>query len=518
LGGEVIHSNVSARETDRSLVLIVAYEARSHIAGVLDRFPAFIWNNPAWEVLCIDDASTDDTARVAAAWGQANKARNLRVLRNLVNQGYGGNQKLGYHYAIDRGFDRVILIHGDGQYAPERVTGIAEKMRSTGADVFLGARTWSYWNARSGGMPRYKFIGNKILTWVQNRLTGRNLIEYHTGLRGYSIHFLRQLAFDLNSNDFHFDTEILLQAFYNNASITEEPIEAHYGDEVCRVNGLAYAMQVFAATLHYSLIRTGFLNSPQYRRTAATRYMDKTASPWSSHGMAIAALSRFNPATVLDIGCGTGHVAARLVESGIRVHGMDRADYSEGTRWSGFTRIDLDRDPFKTDVSSFDALICLDVIEHLKRPEELLIQIRESQRTTKAPVLILSTPNVAFLSVRLALLLGFFNYSDKGILDIDHSRLFTRESLLRLVRNAGYDVLDVVPVPAPWDFVVPGPAGKLLVRAHALMARVWPSLFAFQTLVACRPRQNLAVLLASAQQVSPGESKLTGEIMEQSVS
>jgi len=483
---------------NRNLVLIVAYEAKSHIAGVLDRFPAEIWNNPDWEVLCIDDASSDDTAAIAASWGDRHERRNLTVLRNPVNQGYGGNQKLGYKYAIDNNFDRVILIHGDGQYAPERVTGIAETMQVDATDVFLGARTWSYWNARSGGMPRYKYAGNKILTWLQNLMTGQYLIEYHTGLRGYSVDFLKQVAFDLNSNDFHFDTEILLQAFFNHARITEQPIETTYGDEICRVNGPVYALQVFLATLHFSLIRAGFLNSPQYRKNRIDRYMDKTSSPWSSHGIALAMLRKYEPNSVLDIGCGTGHVAKRLLESGIEVHGMDRDDYSSGTNWASFTRVDLDRQAIQTDTSKFDAVLCLDIIEHLKKPEEFLMGIRDGLRSGKSPVVLLSTPNVAFLPVRLALMLGFFNYSDKGILDLDHNRLFTRASFLRLIRNAGFEVLEVSPVPAPWDFVLPGWWGRATVRLHALAARLWPSVFSFQTLVACRPRENLRVLLDNA--------------------
>ncbi|MEY4631976.1 MAG: hypothetical protein RIQ81_2096 [Pseudomonadota bacterium] len=487
---------------ERNLVIIVAYEAEAHIGSVLSRFPQVIWNNPSWEVLCIDDASSDRTALIAEEWRRENRRENLIVLRNRDNQGYGGNQKIGYRYAIDRGFDRVVLIHGDGQYAPERVTGIVTLMKQQNADVYLGARTWSYWSARSGGMPRYKYFGNRVLTFLQNRMTGQSLIEYHTGLRAYSVRFLASLAFDLNSNDFHFDTEILLQAFHSEARIVEQPIEAHYGNEICRVNGPVYALKVFVATLHYWMIRAGFLNSPQYRRPQSQRYLDKTGSRWSSHGIALRKLTAFKPAKVLDIGCGNGFVAQRLKDAGISIHGIDCDDYSKKVKWDSFTRMDLDRDEFRLDVSAFDAVVCLDVIEHLQRPEDFLIAIRNSQKSDTTPVVILCTPNIAFLPVRIALLLGFFNYSDKGILDLDHNRLFTRDSFLRMVRNAGYEVLDTVAVPAPWDFVVPGVAGRFLAALHTIAARIWPSLFAFQVIAVCKPRQNLAVLLAKAERFS----------------
>ncbi|NBQ54150.1 MAG: glycosyltransferase, partial [Proteobacteria bacterium] len=388
----------------KTLVLIVAYEAESHITSVLNRLPGEIWNNSAFEILCIDDASHDSTAEFATKWRSENQIKNIVVLKNRNNQGYGGNQKLGYKYAMDHEFDYVVLLHGDGQYAPELVAEIAKTMAEEKSDVYLGARTWSYWNARSGGMPRYKYFGNKI------------------------------------------------QAFYNEAKIIERPIPVHYGDEVCRVNGPVYAVQVFLATLHYALINFGILNSPQYRRKQVDRYIDKAASPWSSHGQAISMLAKYPTKTILDIGCGNGSVARRMMQAGNVVHGMDRADYRHAAPWSGFNQIDLDRDAITLDTSSFDAIVCLDVLEHLKRPEELLLSIREAQKSDKAPLVLLCTPNIAFITVRLALLLGFFNYSDKGILDIDHSRLFSRQSFLRMIRNSGYDVLEFAGVPAPWDF------------------------------------------------------------------
>lgn len=498
----------------RNLVVIVAYEAARHIESVLSRFPATIWNHPDWEVLCLDDASADATSVLASAWAENHGARNLKVLKNPVNQGYGGNQKLGYHYAVMNDFARAILIHGDGQYAPEMVFDIARAMDEQAADVFLGVRTWSYWNARRGGMPSYKFVGNKILTWLQNRMTGKRLTEYHTGLRGYATQFLCRQNFELNSNDFHFDTEILLQAFFADARIIEGRISPHYGDEVCRVNGTVYAWRVFWATVHYALIRAGFLNSPQYRRNSGSAYQDKSSSPFSSHGIALREIvSRLDnqkiAGRVMDIGCGQGHMARRLIERGIQVCGIDRADYSDSTNWQSFSVFDLEQIdnekpagnlPFS--ISEFDAVACMDVIEHLKCPEDLLLAIRNSQKATPGtlhtPAVVLCTPNVAFLPVRLSLLLGFFNYSDRGILDIDHSRLFTRDSFLRMVRNAGYDVEKVVSVPAPWDLAFPGRLGDFAVRIHALFAKLWPSLFAFQILIIARPRPNLAATLANA--------------------
>ena len=133
------------------------------------------------------------------------------MLRNEINQGYGGNQKVGYAFAIERGFDFVVLLHGDGQYAPEELPKLLAPLRDGRADAVLGSRMMTTFGALRGGMPLYKYVGNRVLTALQNRLLRANLSEFHSGYRAYSVRALRDLRFRLNSNDFHFDTEIIVQ-------------------------------------------------------------------------------------------------------------------------------------------------------------------------------------------------------------------------------------------------------------------------------------------------------------------
>ena len=111
----------------------------------------------------------------------------ITVLYNPVNQGYGGNQKIGYHYAIERGFDFVALLHGDGQYAPEFLPALIEPLLKGEADAVFGSRMMNKRDALKGGMPLYKFVGNRILTSIQNRVLGANLTEFHSGYRVYSV-------------------------------------------------------------------------------------------------------------------------------------------------------------------------------------------------------------------------------------------------------------------------------------------------------------------------------------------
>ena len=501
---------MTSPHADRVLVFIVAYEAERHVAEVLDRIPAAVQEDEKVDLLIIDDASSDRTADVAGEWATRHGGHRMTVLRNPANLGYGGNQKLGYRYAVEHEYGLVILLHGDAQYSPEFLPEFIRTWRETGADVILGSRMVTPGGAEAGGMPRYKRIGNRALTRVQNRITGRNLSEYHTGYRAYSMRFLRRVPFELNTNDFHFDTEILLQAFSADAEVVELPIPTHYGDEVCRVNGPRYAMAVVASTLQWKLHRMGMFCSLRYRVSGHLRYEDKSYMRYSSHQLALSEVDRLSPETVLDLGCGPGFVAERIAVGGREVVGVDRfPPVRPGMK--AFHECDLETEMPPVSIWDFDAVLLLDVIEHLAEPERFLIGLRhvESEETDlsrPAPALILSTPNVAFAAVRLNLLLGRFTYADRGILDITHKRLFTKRSLLSALEICGYDVERIRGSGVPFAAVVPGKIGAVLNTLCGLLARVWPTMFAFQFVVTASPRPTAARLLARAQRRHVGQT------------
>jgi glycosyltransferase involved in cell wall biosynthesis len=497
----------------RTLVFVVLYEGASHIESVLGRLPAVCWDPARYHVLIADDCSSDDSAAIAGRWLQEHGIANATVLRNPVNQGYGGNQKLGYRYALDRGFDLVVLLHGDGQYAPELVPYFVEVFEREGADVILGSRLQSLRSAARGGMPLYKIVGNRLLTGFQNRVTGAGLSEYHTGYRAYSRRFLERVPFELDTNDFHFDTEILLQAQYVGAKIAEFPIPTHYGDEICRVPGLRYAGHVMAATLRYRLHRLGMLCSLRYRDLAPERYLDKTWMPYSSHTRALARVHAWGAREVLDLGCGPGHVARECERLGVRVTAVDRVPPALGAA-SRFVEHDLEAGPPPLAPSAFDVVLLLDVLEHLAEPELFLLALRARSASApggQSPRVVITTPNVAFVAVRLNLLLGRFNYAERGILDITHRRLFTKRSLLVALEECGYDVEEVEGIGVPFQAVLSGGLGRVLGWLADRLAGFWPSLFAFQLLVVCRPRPGLGQLLAESRVVLETETAATGE-------
>lgn len=494
----------------RVLIFVVLYESAQQIERTLSRIPRELLDSPDVDLLVIDDASPDDSADRALAWARANDIAKLTVLRNPVNLGYGGNQKLGYRIAVDQGYGLVILLHGDGQYAPELLPRFIDTWRGTSADVILGSRMMNRADARSGGMPAYKRFGNRFLTTFQNALTGQSISEYHTGYRAYSTQFLRAVPFEANTNDFHFDTEILLQAFHVGAKIEQFAIPTHYGDEVCHVDSRQYGINVLLATIRYRMHQMGMLCSLKYRNLSPLRYRDKTQTLYSSHRIAIDAVKKLGTDVkrVLDIGCGPGFVARELERTGYTVTGVDAADPLPGMM-SAFSRLDLDKAELPVDAFDFDAVLMLDVIEHLAEPEAFLVSLRNNSRATaavrKPPALVLTTPNIAFAAVRLNLLLGRFSYAERGILDITHKRLFTKSALRSALVEAGYDVRSLTGIGPPFETVMNRrPLGRVLGWMTNLLARVWPSMFAFQFLVVARPTPGTKQLLAQSQSYQRG--------------
>ena len=232
-------------------VLIVAFNAQETLTKVLDRIPSdFVKQIDA--ILVCDDASTDDTHKVGLSY-QSKSQLPLTIVRHEINLGYGGNQKTGYQWALEKNLDLVVLLHGDGQYAPEYLPQMVEPIMSGRADVVFGSRMITQGGARQGGMPLYKFVGNKILTTLQNRLAKVSLTEWHSGYRAYSVASLRKINFLKNSDYFDFDSQIILQMIGARQRIVEIEIPTFYGDEISRVNGIKYGIKILIHTLKFRL-------------------------------------------------------------------------------------------------------------------------------------------------------------------------------------------------------------------------------------------------------------------------
>ncbi len=233
-------------------ILVVAYNAESTLGSVIERIPAAIMEKVE-EIFVFDDASQDATAEVGREYERRLEKGKLVIHRNPENLMYGGNQQRGYQYAIERGFDYVVLLHGDGQYAPEVMQDLLTPLETGQAQMVMGSRMMVPGAALKGNMPPYKYVGNKILTWLENRLIGTKLSEFHSGYRAYSVAALRTIPLGNMTSNWHFDTQIILQFLKRGYRITEVPIPTYYGDEICRVNGVPYALNCLRETLVFAL-------------------------------------------------------------------------------------------------------------------------------------------------------------------------------------------------------------------------------------------------------------------------
>jgi glycosyltransferase involved in cell wall biosynthesis len=496
--GHTMESSASNREVrPRLLIHVVAYQAEATLKDVLDRVPLSVLEHLDVEILVVDDSSPDQTFSIGREYAAAHPEMPLTVLRNEYNQGYGGNQKIGYSYASQHGFDFVALIHGDGQYAPEELGRLLKPLLDDDADAVFGSRMIEPRGAIRGGMPLYKYLGNKILTRIQNALLRRDLSEYHSGYRIFRVVTLDNIHYKLNTNDFHFDTQIILQLMSSGARIVELPIPTYYGDEISRVNGMRYAWDVVRDTRSAFFHGLGLWQQRRLdpiRRTSA-RYRSKLTFT-SPHSLAIAATP--TGSRVVDLGSGPGEIAHALQAKGCELTVVDLEEPEAVPVGIDVVVQDLNDDlQFSSD--GFDTILMLDVIEHLADPEDFLDRLR-SQFRHEPKTLILSTPNIAFVSQRLSLLMGQFNYGETGILDRTHTRLFTFRSLKHLLRDAGFDMTTVRGVPAPVPLVLPGRLGHVLLRVNELLIKVSKTLFSFQIFIVAKSSPSVEFLVADAKQ------------------
>jgi glycosyltransferase involved in cell wall biosynthesis len=241
-------------------ILVVAYNAESTLRSVIGRIPPAIMNKVE-EIFVFDDASRDRTFEVGREIALDAPHDKLSIYRNPVNLMYGGNQQRGYQHAIDRGLDIVVLLHGDGQYAPEVMQDLLTPLETGQADMVMGSRMMVKGAALKGNMPLYKYVGNKILTWLENTLVGTRLTEFHSGYRAYSVHALRTLPVGSMTHNWHFDTQIILEFLKRRYRIAEVPIPTYYGDEICHVNGVPYALNCLRETLIFALLHRWRLNA-----------------------------------------------------------------------------------------------------------------------------------------------------------------------------------------------------------------------------------------------------------------
>jgi glycosyltransferase involved in cell wall biosynthesis len=205
-------------------IVMPAYNAAKTIERTLHDLPAGSFDH----ILVVDDASRDETVAIARALG-------LEVIVHPKNRGYGGNQKTCYATALSRGADIVVMVHPDHQYDPRMIPELLRPLREGRADAAFGSRMLGG-RFNEGGMPKWKFVANVALTAIFNITCGCYLTEIHSGFRAYTRRYLEAINLEKNSDDFIFDTEIILQGLAAGMRFVEIPIETRYFDEASQIN------------------------------------------------------------------------------------------------------------------------------------------------------------------------------------------------------------------------------------------------------------------------------------------
>lgn len=201
-----------------------AYNAEKTLIDTYNEIPLEFVDN----LILVDDGSSDNTFALANRLG-------INTHRHLKNSGYGANQKTCYKLALERGADVVVMVHPDYQYTPKILISIVSLIVYDVYDVVLGSRIIGG-GALSGGMPLYKFIFNRILTFIQNILMSQKISEYHTGYRAYSREVLESIPYQKNSNDFDFDNQLLTQVCFKNYRIGEVSCPTKYFEGASSIN------------------------------------------------------------------------------------------------------------------------------------------------------------------------------------------------------------------------------------------------------------------------------------------
>jgi glycosyltransferase involved in cell wall biosynthesis len=258
----ILHPESESGEKRRHKIIAVmpAYNAESTLAATLADMPA----GSVDEVILVDDGSKDRTVQVAREMG-------LTVIQHPQNRGYGGNQKTCYRHALDHGADIVVMIHPDYQYDSRVIPHAVGFIELGICDVVVGSRIRSRDEALSGGMPKYKYFSNRILTAFENMALGQNLGDFHSGFRVYRREVLERIPFERNSDDFVFDTQFLVQVVRFGFRLGDIPVPVRYFPQASSINfrrSLKYGFGTLGVVGLYWLDRLGLWRSKLFKEKA----------------------------------------------------------------------------------------------------------------------------------------------------------------------------------------------------------------------------------------------------------
>ena len=452
-------------------ILILSYNAGELLQRTLERIPP-LKDTFEVEILIADDASTIPTVETLNL-SRFNLGTPIEICKHLKNLGYGGNQKFGYNYAIERHWEYVVLLHGDGQYAPEILESLLDDLISDKAAAIFGSRMKNRIQALKGGMPLYKWVGNQILSKIQNTVAKSDFSEWHSGYRAYKVSALQSIEFNSMSDGFDFDTQIILGLLQRDFKIIETPIPTHYGSEISHVNGFDYAVKILKHTLIYRLTKIGLTKNPPWLQRL--NVYEQHCAPGSSHEILKRWIQQENPSNILDIGCGQATFSSQLRQNTTKVIGIDYIDEKNRAELDGFYLYDFDSDLKDfPNVNNFDVVILADVLEHIRSPDSLLNQAKKI--INENGKIFVSLPNINHFYPRIRIAVGMFGYDQKGILDETHLKFFTPKLAKKMFARNGFQIERAASSRWPFKILAFVPVSA----KYKFRKIIFPSLFSYQ--------------------------------------
>ncbi len=254
-------NRTKSEKSGRKIVIYIpARNAAKTILKVLERIPPEV-KDRVKEIFVVDNASKDNTSLLVLEYKKSKNLPHLKVMHNAQDQGYGGSQKMAYKYAIENGFDVIAMLHGDAQYAPEYLSYLLKPVENNEADLMFGSRMTG--DPKKGGMPFWKRLGNRSLTRIENHILETNLSEFHSGYRVYSVEALKKMPLERCSNDYRFDSEILVLFALLHLRIRERSIPTYYSSD--SKSPSLYDLSIYAFNI-LSIMSRYFLHKKGWRK------------------------------------------------------------------------------------------------------------------------------------------------------------------------------------------------------------------------------------------------------------
>jgi len=380
----------------------------------------------------------------------------------------GSVLKEAFDHAIQANVDVVIVMH-DFSPGDDKWTGkILDIYKQQPSDIlFLNQK-----------------IQHSFLKFLQNFFVSGRRELILEGNCVYRVHALKNIGYEFNNNDARFQMEVALQILMSKGTVDAADMAHHLLD--------IKIWSLIRELVKYRFQQIGFFCSLKYKGLLppTDRYMDKGSIVNSTHEIVLRLIH--HPARIIDMGCGPGYLAKHIRSLGSTVLGVDKL-IAAPQNFDQTISLNFETEKLNENLSKYNYVLMLDLIEHLSSPEEYLVQCRHQCKGSEMPRFIFSTGNVGFIAVRILLMLGFFTYGERGILDITHKRLFTLASFRRILKETGYEIGRIHGTGVPFELIFPNYLGRFFSSLSKILARIWPSLFAYQLLVEASPHKRITM-------------------------